>query len=260
MTSNPKNDIIQRAERLLVALRRGDVAAGKELMGLLSQLEGIAETGRPDVQALVAGINLEYLNDAAKAYRLFTQSANADYPAGQRGLGHMLANGIGVEKDVRAAAQLFESAAQAGDAVAAFNFSMMLSKGLGVERDESRAESLLREAANLGLPAACGALADRLAKGGNVEEARRLYQHAAEGGVPKAMFTLASWCRDGVGGPIDFVQAVRWFLGLLDFGNGDGVHEAISLARSMPVEEIKQAARLAGRGADADALIRAAGR
>jgi hypothetical protein len=54
----------------------------------------------------------------------------------------------------------------------------------------------------------------------------------------------------------DPVQAVRWFLGMLDRGNGDGVHDAIELAKhGMTDEQIRDAGRLATRPVEAEALI-----
>ncbi|RAY11296.1 hypothetical protein DPM19_31615 [Actinomadura craniellae] len=74
------------------------------------------------------------------------------------------------------------------------------------------------------------------------------------------MFAAALCYRDGTGTAPDPVQAVRWFLNMLDVGNGDGVHEAIQLARSMTEEQINQAAKLAGREPDAHTLISTAHR
>jgi hypothetical protein len=69
------------------------------------------------------------------------------------------------------------------------------------------------------------------------------------------MDVAACWFRDGTAGQSDPVQAVRWFLAMLNSGNGDGVHEAIQVAKSMNPEQIREAARLAGRVGDGEAII-----
>jgi uncharacterized protein len=63
-----------------------------------------------------------------------------------------------------------------------------------------------------------------------------------------AMFAAGCWHRDGIGTPVDPVQALRWYFTMRDHGGGDGSHQAIQLARSgMTDEQIRQAARLAAR-------------
>jgi hypothetical protein len=69
------------------------------------------------------------------------------------------------------------------------------------------------------------------------------------------MRALAQACRDGMGGPVDRMQALRWFLRMLDWGDTRGLQEAVHIASLMSVEEITEAARLAGREDDARTLI-----
>lgn len=77
----------------------------------------------------------------------------------------------------------------------------------------------------------------------------------AVGGSASAMWAAACCYRDAVGTRRDRVQAVRWYLAMLSVRDGDGVHEAIVLAKRMSEAQIRQAARLAGREADAVALL-----
>ncbi|MFI1840219.1 hypothetical protein [Streptomyces olivaceoviridis] len=53
------------------------------------------------------------------------------------------------------------------------------------------------------------------------------------------------------------MQAVRWFLVMLAHGDGNGIHEAIQLAkaRAMDEEQIREAGRLARAPGSAEALI-----
>ncbi|MGX1887603.1 hypothetical protein [Streptomyces sp. NPDC055287] len=71
------------------------------------------------------------------------------------------------------------------------------------------------------------------------------------------MNAAACWYRDGFGTAPDPVQAVRWFFVMLAHGDGDGIHEAIQLARAgaLDEEQIREAGRLAGDPGAAEALI-----
>ncbi|MEW2386086.1 hypothetical protein AB0873_28900 [Micromonospora sp. NPDC047707] len=161
---------------------------------------------------------------------------------------HMLASGVGVEPDLIRASALFERAAAAGDAFAAFNLASMLRRAAG---DGDRVVELLRQASAGGVAEASLMLATRAADRGFEAEARGLYELAATQGSAEAMPLLAVRYRDGIGGAVSRVEALRWFLKMLDHGNGDGVHEAMSLARMMHPTDILRAAELAGRSADA---------
>jgi hypothetical protein len=70
------------------------------------------------------------------------------------------------------------------------------------------------------------------------------------------MLAAARRFRDGIGTIADPIQAVRWFLSPLDRGNGDGIHEAIELASSMTIDQIREAGRLSGYSDEAELLIR----
>lgn len=132
----------------------------------------------------------------------------------------------------------------------------MYINGVGVTQDPQRGFDYLRRSADVGgFPQARAVYALALADMGRDEEARHYYRLAAESGLPRAAFDLACAYRDGFGGPRDTVQAVRWFLKMLDVGDGDGVHEAIELAHEMTHDEIRLAARPAGRVPEGEALI-----
>ncbi len=64
----------------------------------------------------------------------------------------------------------------------------------------------------------------------------------------------ACWYRDGFGGPVDLVQALRWYLAMLSVG-GDGTHEAHQIVPMMTNDEIHEAGRLAGRISEADVFV-----
>lgn len=78
----------------------------------------------------------------------------------------------------------------------------------------------------------------------------------AVAGKTSAMFTAACCYRDGVGSRRDRVQAVRWYLAMSAHGDGDGVHEAIEVAKQgMTDAQILKAGRLAGQETGARSLI-----
>ncbi|MFI0405533.1 tetratricopeptide repeat protein [Actinomadura sp. 3N508] len=258
MGDDLEDEFVRRGMSVLADLKKGDPQARKRLQQLFPELEKAAESGHVEAQALAAGFALDYLNDPPTALKFFQRAADAGNAAAQRGLGYMLVNGVGVERDLPRAAGLFQSAAESGDAVAAFNLGNLLLNGQGVTKDEQCALSLLKDAKDGGVAHAGLRLGDWHAERGEERLARECYLDAAEGGVPVAMLKAGSYCREGVGGNIDRVQAVRWYLRALDFGNGDGVHDAIATARLMSDTEVREAARLAGREPDAEALLKAA--
>lgn len=223
---------------------------------LTSQVAGpirqLADGGSAPAAALLAGIFLEYFHESAlpMAVAYARAAAEAGDPAGQRTYGYLLAEGVGVEADPVRAVELFAAASEGGDAFGAFNLA---------KRTEDAAASmlLLRRAAEGGLLMAGTALGDRLSALDRDEEALRWYVWAAERGQRGAVVTAACWYRDGYGGPSDPVQAVRWFFVMLAHGNGDGVHEAVQLARraAMTHEQIREAGRLAGDPGASEVLI-----
>lgn len=194
--------------------------------------------------------------DLSRAQRLFREASDAGIPEGKRGLAFMLMNGVGSPKDPTSANRLFMEAAEAGDGYSAYNLAVNYYNGVGVHRNAREFLRWLQRAANDGIPEACALLGDTLSAQHKDQEALECYVRAASSGHAPAMFVAGGMYRDGVGTEPDRVQAVRWFLTMLDRVNGDGVHEALQLAPSMSADEIREAGRLAGRPEDAELLIR----
>jgi uncharacterized protein len=235
---------------------QGDATARDEIQRRAPELFTIADGGDADAQALAGGLLLEFLRRPVDARRYFELAAKQGNPAGRRGFGLMLMTGNGGDRDAGRAVEEWTAATEDGDAHAAFNLAMSYRSGQGVETDEARARELFQRAAELGLGAGGLVLGNALAKDGRHEEARYWHLRGAEGGSAPAMYALAEACRDGVGGPVDRVQAVRWYLKMIDHGDTRGAQEAVAVSASMTPEEIQEAARQAGREEDAEPLIR----
>ncbi|KOG67218.1 hypothetical protein ADK77_16850 [Streptomyces antibioticus] len=228
-------------------------AEGAELAARVTvELEPLADGGSAEAAALLAGIYLEYFDESAlpRAVRYARAAAEAGLPAGQRTYGHMLATGRGVEKDDARAAELFRSAAEGGDAYGMFNLAQLI-------EDPDESLPLFEGAAREGIVAAGAVLGDRLSALDRDEEALAWYVWAAERGHTGAMNAAACWYRDGCGTAPDPVQAVRWFFVMLAHGDGNGIHEAIQLAKAAALNEaqIREAGRLARDPGSAQALI-----
>jgi TPR repeat protein len=252
-------ELVQAGEEALSAAQEGSEAGRAELERLRGPLTELAEDGDTDAQSLLGGIALEYLDDPATAFGYWTRAAAQGNPAAQRGLGYLYVNGIGVERDLDRAASLFRPAAAAGDVYAKFNLAVMDAQGLLPEPlSAEEAEAMLRAAVEHGIVDAGPLLGNVLGRADRDEEALSWYLWSAERGDAQGMYVAACWYRDGFGTEPDPVQAVRWFVTMLQVGNGNGVHAAIELARSMTAEQIEEACRLAGDPASAAALVRTA--
>ncbi|GAA4607992.1 hypothetical protein GCM10023107_84340 [Actinoplanes octamycinicus] len=238
-----KVDLAEAAYWYAEAAREGFEPANRELALLAPRLSEDTTRTRTMRGVLLAF----FFGKPAAGARLLAVSAAENDPVAQRSYAFLLQEGTGVEKDREQAAALFRAAAEAGDAWAAFNMASVLG-------DHPDAVRWLRAAAENGIGAAYPALGDRLSALDQDEEALSWYVRAAEEGHQGAMRAAADWYRDGYGGPVNLVQALRWYLKLLDLGSGDGIHQAHSIVSRMTVDEIHEAGRLSGRYTEAEAF------
>jgi TPR repeat protein len=238
-----KVELAEAAHWYAEAAREGFEPANRELALLAPRLS--EDTTR--TRTMRGVILAFFLGEPAEGARLLAVSAAQNDPVAQRSYAFLLQHGTGVKEDRERAAALFRAAAEAGDAWAAFNMASVLG-------DHPEAVRWLRAAAENGISAAYPGLGDRLSALDQDEEALSWYVRAAEGGHQGAMRAAADWYRDGYGGPVDLVQALRWYLKMLDLGNGDGIHPAHAIVPRMTVDEIHEAGRLSGRYTEADVL------
>ncbi|WFE44131.1 hypothetical protein [Verrucosispora sp. WMMD1129] len=242
-----KGDLPEAASWYLLAAKAGVEVAEQELQLLAPKLQ---ELVRVDSRArtMLGVIRAFQLDDPAGGAELLTVPAQEGDPIAQRSLGYLVQHGLGVEQDDVRAVTLYQAAADAGDGFAAFN--------LGVLSGSSpEAVHWLRRAAEAGISEACPLLGDRLSERDLDEEALRWYVRGAESGDKGSMFAAACWYRDGFGGPINLVQALRWYLTMLNVGSGDGMHEAHEIVPRMTADEIYEAGRLSGRLLEADLFV-----
>ncbi|TDU04191.1 hypothetical protein EDD99_2646 [Streptomyces sp. 846.5] len=248
-------DVIAAGNWLFHAKRRGAQGVREKLQRLVPYLESASAGGDVEASALLAATLLERGKDLERAILLFSAAADSGSPIAMRELGYMLSSGIGAPKDLGRANLLYGRAAELGDGYAAFNLAVNHYHGIGVGRSFRNYSKYLQLAADRGIPEACAVLGDQLADQHREDEALCYYLRAARSGHAPAMFAAALMYRDGNGVEADSVQAVRWFLSMLDRGNGDGVHEILSMLHGMTREQILEAGLLSGRLDDARSFL-----
>ncbi|MEU5790960.1 tetratricopeptide repeat protein [Micromonospora purpureochromogenes] len=239
-----KKDLPEAASWYLLAAKEGIEAAERELRLLAPKLRKMAKADSR-ARTMLGVIRAFHLDDPAGGAKLLAVSAQEGDPIAQRSLGYLVQHGIGVEQDDVRAAALYQAAADAGDGIAAFNLGVLSGRS-------PHALHWLRRAAEAGVTEAYPRLGDRLSERDMDEEALQWYVRGAETGDKGSMFAAACWYRDGFGGPVNLVQALRWYLAMLNIGSGDGIHEAHEIAPRMTADQIYEAGRLSGRLLEAD--------
>ncbi|MEV4679500.1 tetratricopeptide repeat protein [Streptomyces kurssanovii] len=243
------------------AFRLGSREAGVRLEQITPALEGLLDdpTEGAGANALLGGIHLAFGTQHERALSLFRRAALSGNAQGMRGLGFMLAEGMGTTANRSEANEWFRRGAELGDGYCAYNMALAARDGLGMRRNARDFLARLRQAADAGVPEACALLADQYNARDEEEDAFRWYLTAAQAGHVPAMWVVAARYEAGLGTAEDRVQAVRWLLQMMHRGNGDGFHEALRIARGMPAEDVRTAGELADRTADAEAILHVVG-
>ena len=154
--------------------------------------------------------------DFARALALYQEAATLGSPQAMVALGLSLSAGRGVPVDKPEAARWFRKAADLGDANGAYSLAKMLLEADGVPADELAARKLLQLGIAQDHPEslhteACLLMQRNQGQPEAEAEARRLFRRAAEQGFLDAMFNLAVALASGTGGPMDPVEARKWF-------------------------------------------------
>ncbi len=240
-------DPAQAMRWFLEAATAGEAPARVAAEALMPALTAVAQTGNVEAQYYLAGAMMTLGLDRAEAARWFEAAAEKSHAGAQRSFGYLLESGKGVARDPARAMTLYLAAAVAGDSVAQFNMGICSTLGKGLPVDVEKGIAWLQKAAEQGLTKAFLPLANELATLDRDEEARAWFARGAENGTAAAMLHVGRWYRDGLGGPVDRVQAARWFMtAFVKHRNGDAIHEMHEMAGAMSEDELWAAARLSG--------------
>ena len=194
-------------------------------------------------------------------------------------MGELYRSGLGVRRDLSAAASYYKLAADRGDAQGAFALGRAYLEGAGIEKDLGKAQQAFEQAAkanhagalyNLGVMAMDATLSD-------FPKAADLFRRASEQGDDDASYALAMLYREGTGVIKDRQKATQLLKvaaedhhlsSLVEYAialfNGDGVEKDEALAgkfflraaaRENPIAQNRLARMLAnGRGVRLDMI------
>jgi TPR repeat protein len=240
--ANRYNDPVTAAEWFLKARDSGHTGGDPELLKLRPRLAQLAQS---DVRAAKAlGVVLKELaQDEPGAIQALTLPADRGDPVAQRTLAMLLLKTPDRPND--RILRLLDASARAGDGWSAYTLAGMFARGDGVQRDPGLAVQWARLAIAHGVTATYALMA------GFAERPQTQLSWYLDGAVAGDAACVAEAARryhDGVGTPVDRVQALRWSLVL----DGPQAEEA---AADLPDEVIRQAGFLADRVARADAII-----
>jgi TPR repeat protein len=243
----------ETAGRTIATFFSDGEGAEPDFEAALSWARRAAEQGGVEAQALVGNILTSGpvgLRDPAQAERWYRLCSEAGYPQGSLGLGLALLRaarsdetlreaaleilkaadaglstaqyllgtmtefGVGVPRDLAAAAQLYRAAAQKGVPQAQMRWGLALLQGRGTGRNIAAGESWLRRAAEAGEAGAAALVGYLYAKGGdappNYPEAMVWLKRAAEQGHVAASRMLGQLYFTGAAGEVDRSMAAHW--------------------------------------------------
>jgi localization factor PodJL len=135
-----------------------------------------------------------------------------------------LAEGKGLDQDLKDAAIWYQRSAANGFAMAQFRLGTLYERGLGVKVDAQRAKVWYERAAAQGNVKAMHNLAVLAASAdpkGDYEAAARWFQAAADFGLADSQFNLAVLYENGMGVGKDLQQAYKWLLLAAKSGDKD---------------------------------------
>jgi len=178
----------------------------------LSGLGVLLLAAMPAFADTAAGLAAFKNKDYERAFREWKAGADAGQAEAQFDLGVLYAKGLGVARDLTAAADWYRKSAQQGNAEAEFALGQMYSRGWGVPRDVADAIRWFEMANSL---ESDGPPTDWLTLEGfgmpqDEQQAAYWYRLAADKGHPEAQFNLGGLYASGKGVKRDEEQAARW--------------------------------------------------
>ena len=191
------------------------------------------------------GVALYAEGDYEGAFEQWQALAREGDSRAQYRLAQMFANGVGVEKDDRAALRWYRQAADQGSVAARSELALMYSLGRGVRQDHSRAAYWYGLLAEDGRVPAQYLLAGmyREGKGMAQDLARAVhwYRQAAEAGHVGAQAKLGEMYLYGHGVDEDPAQARKWFDRAAAKGYGVAAMERATLRHRLGENELARA-------------------
>ena len=246
-------------------------AAAKATSAALMQEQVIRGNGGA---ASVAGDEATPANDGSKLppatvgpFSLRLAAAQGDASA-QFEVASRLAEGKGLDQDLKEAAQWYQRSAASGFAMAQFRLGTLYERGLGVKPDASRARAWYERAAAQGNVKAMhnlAVLAAAHSPKGDYEGAVRWFNAAAEHGLADSQYNLAVLYENGMGVTKDMQQAYKWLLLAAKSGDKDAAgrrdvlkpklsegdlaaaEEQAASWRAKPIKNLANDPRLAGQ-------------
>ena len=150
-----------------------------------------------------------------------------------------LAEGKGLDQDLKEAAEWYHRSAASGFAMAQFRLGTLYERGLGVRRDAARAQSWYERAAAQGNVKAMhnlAVLAASRSPKGDYESAARWFTAAAEHGLADSQYNLAVLYENGMGVTKDMQKSYTWLLLAAKQGDKDAAERVKVLKPKMSAD------------------------
>ncbi|MEM6382092.1 MAG: tetratricopeptide repeat protein [Pseudomonadota bacterium] len=206
--------------RLLGQLYQNGIGITRDAEEAAAWYQLAAEAGDPEAQVLLATMKLDGVDielDETGAAKLLREAQLGGSVEAKQMLGMLMLEGRGVDRDIPRAARMISEAADAGNPAAQYTLGVLYEEGLGVLQDSESAYIWYERAARGGdseaqvvfaLGIISGIASDpELSDELNIENAIFWLRRAAEAGNPIAENRLAHAYAQGLGVPLDPVQA-----------------------------------------------------
>ena len=241
--------ILQVNEQQRMAYLSGQLgaAAARVTPAALMQEQVLRNNGG---SANVAADEVAPANDGSKLppatvgpFSLRLAAAKGDASA-QFEVASRLAEGKGLDQDLKEAAEWYHRSAASGFAMAQFRLGTLYERGLGVRRDAARAQSWYERAAAQGNVKAMhnlAVLAASRSPKGDYESAARWFATAAEHGLADSQYNLAALYENGMGVSKDMQKAYTWLLLAAKQGDKDAAARLDVLKPKMKAGELAAA-------------------
>jgi TPR repeat protein len=179
--------------------------------------------------------------DTNTAMDYFRKSADLGYPPAQISLGYYYEVGGLIAADPAQAVEWYKKAAKQDDRVGDWVLGRMYFSGEGTPRDLAQAQTVLQRSANQGDPFGQHLLGLVLVERGQFAPAAKMFEKAANQGLPQAQQQLAMLYRDGKGVTADKFQAYVWMLVSYDSGNTSNTSDVLELQAGLAPAQVEQA-------------------